>query len=151
MAEGAAQRRLEIGGLDDGGDVRVRAQHPGLAGTGAERGGDGGVERRHPHRRGDGPSGRVGGGAVGPAGEQDEQPLPSERAQAVGRVGTGPPTVRNVTLRTLNVRSVTLLTRWGRARHPRHVRHQHPRAGRRHLAAGGAAAERAGRVRRGER
>jgi hypothetical protein len=92
MAEGAAQRRLEISGLDDGGDVRVRAQHPGLAGTGAERGGDGGVERRHPHRRGDGPGGRVGGGWVGAVGKQHEEAVPGELAQPRGptrRVGNG--------------------------------------------------------------
>ena len=92
MAEGAAQRRLEIGGLDDGGDVRVRAQHPGLAGPGAERGGDGGVERRHPHRRGDGPHGRVGQGRIGALREQHEEAVPGELAQPRGptrRVGNG--------------------------------------------------------------
>ena len=92
MAEGAAQRRLEISGLDDGGDVRVRAQHPGLAGTGAERCGGGAVERRHPHRRGDGPGGRVGHGRIGALREQHEEAFPGELPQPRGptrRVGNG--------------------------------------------------------------
>lgn len=78
MAEGATQRRLEFCGLDDGGDVRVGAQHPGLAGAGTERGGGSGVERGHAHRRGHGTGGRLGRGRVGALGEQHEEAVPGE-------------------------------------------------------------------------
>ena len=77
---------VELGDRHDGGDVRVRAQHPRLARTSSQGFGEraGRVEcgdRRHPDRRGDGGGRGVGGRLVGAVGEEHEEPFTGEGAQ----------------------------------------------------------------------
>jgi hypothetical protein len=80
MAEGAAQRRLEIGGWTTAATCASGRKHPGLAGTGAERGGDAGSSG--PTRTGAATARAAASAARSRAvGEQHEEPVPGELAQ----------------------------------------------------------------------
>jgi hypothetical protein len=77
---GEGRADLVVGGVvEDGRDVRVRADDPDLVRPGAEGVGDAGlVETEHPHRPGHG-GGRVPGcRGVGPAAGEQQEPVPRD-------------------------------------------------------------------------